>query len=195
MEFANQSRHPHRGRLSRLGLRLAPLLVGVLATAVVVGCADDGADDGGADDADATATATITLPTVTSTLTDPAPTSTATPDETGTPGDDGEGPAVPTNVSLSGPLPDTDETVAPGEGETGRVTVEWSYEDDDISGFRVYQRECDGTVVAEPLEVGGDERQYGPLQPCRPGGDIGVSAVDETGESEIVWAQESAGDS
>ena len=193
MQLTDKSRHAHRGRLSRLGLRLAPLLVGVLATAVVVGCADDGADGGGADNADATTTATITLPTVTATVTEPAPTSTAMPDGTGTPGNDGEGPAAPTNVSLSGPLPDTNETVAPGEGETGRVTVEWSYEDDDISGFHVYQRECDGTVVAEPIEMGVDERQYGPLQPCRPGGDIGVSAVDESGESEIVWAQESAG--
>jgi len=177
--------------------RLALLAVALVASAILVACGDDGDDAG----TDVTTTATTTPPatatttatasaTATATATESPATSTSTPDATATPGEDDEGPSAPTNVRLSGSLPDTTETVTPGEAETGRVTVEWDYDDGVVTGFRVYQRECDGTVVGEPIEIEPAERQYGPLQPCRPGGDIGVSALDDSGESEIAWSQD-----
>ncbi|MEX2229311.1 MAG: hypothetical protein WEB13_06675 [Dehalococcoidia bacterium] len=83
-------------------------------------------------------------------------------------------------------LPDTSATVTPGEGETGRVSIQWEYTGE-VEGFRVHQKDCAG-ALSEPIDVGPTERMFGPLQPCRPGGAVGVSAYDATGESEITWA-------
>ena len=209
MQFPNQGPSagpPPSGRPPWLvPLLLGPILLAVLAVGAILVFGGDDTEDG---DGDVTPTATVTTPptstatatatatatttaTATATATETPATSTPTPDTTATPDDAGAGPPSATNVSLTGALPDTNATVPPGEGEAGRVTVHWEYGDDDVSGFRVYQRECEGTVVAEPIEVEAEERQYGPLQPCRPGGDIGVSAVDDSGESEIVWVQDS----
>jgi hypothetical protein len=85
-------------------------------------------------------------------------------------------------------LPDTSATVAPGEGETGRVTIEWEYTGE-ADGFRIYEKDCDGNTSDDPIEVGPGDRMYGPLQPCRPGGEVGVAAFDASGESEIAWAE------
>ncbi|MPZ98832.1 MAG: hypothetical protein GEU80_05730 [Dehalococcoidia bacterium] len=90
-------------------------------------------------------------------------------------------------MSLSGELPDTSATVPPGSGELGRVTVEWEA-GGEADGYRVYLEDCDG-AVGEAIEVEATETQHGPLQPCRPGGNVGVAAFDASGESEIVWAQ------
>ncbi len=176
--------------------RFAALLATVVASLAFVACGDDAANGDGGDGTGGTPTITTTPvePTVTETATatetgTATATATETPAATSTPDETDDGPAAPTNVRLSGRLPDLNETVAPGEGESGRITIEWDFEDGDITGFRVYQRECDGTVVAEPIDVGAEERQLGPLQPCRPGGDVGVSSVSATGESEIVWSQ------
>ena len=92
---------------------------------------------------------------------------------------------APTNVHLSGRLPDTKATVPPGEGEAGRVTVQWDAQTG-ADGFRIYLKDCSGSIT-RALEVDGATRQYGPLQPCRPGGAIGVSAFNGGGESAIVW--------
>ncbi len=117
-----------------------------------------------------------------STTATPATSPTAGP--TSTPGAAVPAPAA---VTLTGRLPDTSATVPPGEGESGRVTVHW----EGVPGataYRIYERSCDGTVRSA-LDLGRDERQYGPLQPCRPGGDLGVSAVLPAGESAITWAR------
>lgn len=98
------------------------------------------------------------------------------------------GPPAPTNVRLTGSLPDLMTTVPAGEGERGRVTVMWDSVSA-VTGFRVYQRDCGGVLTGTPIEVPGGERQYGPLQPCRPGGNIGVSAMNSTGESVITWVK------
>lgn len=74
-------------------------------------------------------------------------------------------------MRLSGVLPDTNVTVPPGEGETGRVTVSWESVAA-VTGFRVYQRDCAGVPSGTPIEIPGSERSFGPLQPCRPGGNI-----------------------
>jgi hypothetical protein len=76
--------------------------------------------------------------------------------------------------------------VPPGQGELGRVTLSWTDNSADESGFRVYQ-ECD-FVVSPLLEVGADEAWYGPLQACRPGR-IGVAAFNSEEESAIAWAE------
>ena len=98
------------------------------------------------------------------------------------------GPPAPTNVRLSGALPDTSMTVPPGQGEMGRVTVSWDYVAA-VTSFRVYQRDCAGVPSGTPIEVPGGERSFGPLQPCRPGGNIGVSALSAAGESTITWVR------
>jgi hypothetical protein len=98
------------------------------------------------------------------------------------------GPAAPTNVRLTGALPDLMTTVPLGEAEQGRVTVMWDSVAA-VTGFRVYQRDCGGVPTGTPIQVPGGERQYGPLQPCRPGGNVGVSALSSAGESVITWVK------
>lgn len=93
---------------------------------------------------------------------------------------------APTNVRLTGRLPNLTATVPAGEGEAGRVTIEWDAPTGPAA-FRVYMQDCAGTV-ARALEVTSTERRYGPLQPCRPGGKVGVAAFTSAGESAIVWA-------
>ncbi len=95
-------------------------------------------------------------------------------------------PAAPTNVKLTGALPNLDDVVPAGEGETGRVTVTWE-STGVATGFRVYLRDCSGMPTGSPIEVAATDRQYGPLQPCRPGGNVGVSAVSASGESTVTW--------
>lgn len=131
-----------------------------------------------------TVTATVTASSRPSTI--PSPTTTAAPGHSAT-APPGAALPAPTNVTLSGRLPNTSATVPPGEGESGRVTVHW----DGVSGatgYRIYERSCDGTIRGA-LDMGRDERQYGPLQPCRPGGDVGVSAVLAGGESAVTWSR------
>jgi hypothetical protein len=144
-------------------------IVGALlfSLALVAGCGDDGNDE-------------VT----------PTTEATSSANPTSTPSEPAALPP-PTDVVLTGPLPDTNATVAPGEGETGRVTVGWAYAGE-ADGFRIYQEDCDGEMSGEPIEVGADERVFGPLQPCRPGGRVGVAAYDASGESEIVWAEPEA---
>jgi hypothetical protein len=97
------------------------------------------------------------------------------------------GPAAPASVTISGALPDLDMTVPPGSGELARITVTWSASTDAVDGYRIYQQDCAG-VVTQALEVGTAETSYGPLSPCRPGGNVGVAAFYAAGESEVTWA-------
>lgn len=99
------------------------------------------------------------------------------------------GPSAPVNVRLTGPIADLSMTVPPGEGERGRVTVLWDSDATSVTGFRVYQRDCSGVPTGTPIVVPAADRQYGPLQPCRPGGNVGVAAVSAAGESPITWAR------
>ena len=98
------------------------------------------------------------------------------------------GPPAPTNVRLTGALPDTSVLVPAGQGELGRVTVMWD-SSAVVTGFRIYQRDCSGVPTGTPIEVTAADRQFGPLQPCRPGGNIGVAAVSGAGESPITWVK------
>ena len=147
------------------------------ASAIVVVACDDEADE--------PETPTGGEPTATATVDDEEPEATAT--ESSPPGQtpDGGGPDAPSDVSLSGPLPDLDTPVPPGGGEQGRLTVEWTDNSDDEDGFRVYQ-DCDGDESVL-LEVEADATSYGPFQTCRPGR-VGVVAYNAEGESEIAWA-------
>ncbi|MBM4410534.1 MAG: hypothetical protein FJ037_04285 [Chloroflexi bacterium] len=98
------------------------------------------------------------------------------------------GPPAPTNARLSGSISDLTMTVPAGEAERGRVTVSWE-SSLAVTGFRIYQRDCSGVPVGNAIEVKATDRQYGPLQPCRPGGNVGVAAVSVAGESPITWAR------
>lgn len=98
------------------------------------------------------------------------------------------GPAAPANVRLTGALPDLNTVTPPGEAERGRVTVLWE-SSAAVTGFRIYQRDCSGAPSGTAFEVPAADRQYGPLQPCRPGGNVGVSAVSAAGESPVAWAR------
>ena len=95
--------------------------------------------------------------------------------------------AAPTNVRLQGRLPDLSTPVPLGEAESGRVTVLWDG-GAVATGFRVYLKECDGTQ-RPPIELPPTDRQLGPLQPCRPSGNVGVAAVYARGESSISWVR------
>lgn len=157
---------------------LALLLLGTLA----LGCTRTPAVT-----ATPTRTSTVTptgtpTPAVTSTA---APTGTVTGTATAstTPG----AGTPPTNVRLEGRLPDLSTPVPPGEGEAGRLTVLWDG-GTGARGFRVYLKECDGTV-RPPIEVPASDHRFGPLQACRPTGNIGVSAVYAGGESAIAWVR------
>ncbi len=98
------------------------------------------------------------------------------------------GPSAPANVRLTGSLPDTMVLVPAGEAVRGRVTVLWDSAAS-VTGFRVYQRDCAGVPSGAPIEVVAADRQFGPLQPCRPGGNVGVAAVSAAGESTTTWAR------
>ncbi len=165
-------------------LLLASGLAVVLTGAVA--CGDDSDDE-----ATPTATQAEPTPAATSTLEGGTGTAEASPSPTATesadaaPSPSSQGPEAPGDVTLSGALPDLNTPVPPGEGEQGRLTIEWTDNSDDEDGFRVYQ-ECDGSESVL-LEVGADETSYGPFQTCRPGR-VGVAAFNASGESEIAWA-------
>ncbi|TAJ16201.1 MAG: hypothetical protein EPO65_13655 [Dehalococcoidia bacterium] len=99
------------------------------------------------------------------------------------------GPAAPTYVRLTGAIPDLLMSVPVGEAERGRVTVLWDSTAASVTGFRIYERDCSGVPTGIPFVVPAADRQYGPLQPCRPGGNVGVAALSAAGESPIVWAR------
>ena len=126
------------------------------------------------------ATSPTTSATPSPAPTSPAPTSTA-------PSATASAFPAPTNIRLAGRLPDLTQPVPPGEGEAGRLTISW----ESVAGprgFRVYTRDCDGTVKAA-LDVPAGDRQYGPIHACRPTGNLGVSALYAGGESAIAWAR------
>ncbi|HEX5370989.1 MAG TPA: hypothetical protein VFY10_16415 [Dehalococcoidia bacterium] len=144
------------------------------------------------------ATSTSTPPAATSTVaapasttpaagsTVPAATATSAPTvaaPTSTP--PAAGPKAPGDVTISGALPDLNTPVPPGEGEQGRITVKWTDNSDDETGFRIYQ-DCQGNV-SPMLETEANTTQYGPLQSCRPGR-VGVASFNASGTSAIVWA-------
>lgn len=56
------------------------------------------------------------------------------------------------------------------------------------TGYRLYLKECDGTVK-RALDVPAADHQYGPIHVCRPTGNIGVSAFNTIGESSITWVR------
>lgn len=102
------------------------------------------------------------------------------------------GPPAPANVRLTGALPDPMVLAPAGSAELGRVTVVWDAPVPAaaaVTGYRVYQRDCSGVPAGTPIEVAAADRSYGPLQPCRPGGNVGVAAVSAAGESTITWAR------
>ena len=116
--------------------------------------------------------------------TSPQPTATATAPATASPAVDA--PASPSNLQISGALPDLSTPVPPGQGELGRISVSWEDNSDDEEGFRIYQ-DCGGEI-SELLEVPADTTSHGPLQSCRPGR-IGVAAFNSSGMSATVWSQ------
>jgi hypothetical protein len=162
--------------LSRTHLALA-IPAWLVGGGLLTACTDS--DD---EDAPPTASAggTTTVTTAAS-----GTTTTATNSETGSTSTAGDAPDAPSDVTLSGALPDLNTPVRPGGGELGRLTVSWTDNSDDEDGFRVYQ-ECDG-AQSVLLEVPADETSYGPFQTCRPGR-VGVAAYNAEGESEIAWA-------
>ena len=94
---------------------------------------------------------------------------------------------APRNLKLAGRLPDISTPVPPGEGEAGRLTISWESATGPI-GFRIYTKDCDGTVKAA-LDVPAADRQFGPIHACRPTGNLGVSALYAAGESAIAWVR------
>lgn len=126
-----------------------------------------------------TATATAT-PNATRT---PSATPGATVTSTPAPGS----PGAPMNLKLTGRIPDLSTPIPPGEGEAGRLTLAWGG-GTGATGFRIYLKECDGTVKPA-LDVPGSDHQYGPIHVCRPTGSIGVSAFNTIGESSITWVR------
>jgi hypothetical protein len=96
-----------------------------------------------------------------------------------------QAPAAPSNLQISGALPDLSVPVPPGEGELGRITVSWQDNSNNEAGFRFYQ-DCGGTVT-QLFDVDANETSYGPLQVCRPGR-VGVAAFNAYGQSPILWS-------
>ncbi|HWO72496.1 MAG TPA: hypothetical protein VNN21_02970 [Dehalococcoidia bacterium] len=94
-------------------------------------------------------------------------------------------PAPPSDVRISGPLPDLHTPVPPGEGELNRVTVTWQDNSPNETGFRLF-RDCEGTV-SPALDVEANTTSYGPFGPCRPGR-VGVAAFNLHGQSPIAWS-------
>jgi len=137
----------------------------------------------------ATPTATPTVatkapasPTASATAS-PSATATTTPATSATPNT----LVAPRNLKLAGRLPDISTLVPPGEGESGRLTISWESATGPI-GFRIYTKDCDGTVKAA-LDVPAADRQFGPIHACRPTGNLGVSALYPAGESAIAWVR------
>ena len=95
------------------------------------------------------------------------------------------GPAAPTSLQISGRIPDLNQTVPPGEGEAGRITLSWNDTSNNEDGFRIYQ-DCGGNVTVL-TEVDANTTSMGPLQTCRPG-HIGVASLNENGVSAILWS-------
>ncbi len=101
-------------------------------------------------------------------------------------------PQPPTGVRLTGVLSDISSPVPVGNGEQGRVTVTWTKPvNGEVDGYRVYNTDCAGNK-GTAIEVASTELQYGPIQPCRPSGNIGVSATFHGRESAITWIRPSA---
>lgn len=98
-------------------------------------------------------------------------------------------PVAPSQVIVSGPFgqhPYLDEDPPQGEGELGRLALEWQDNLDNEEGFRIYLQDCSGVVQAiEDLPA--DTTVYGPINPCRPLR-LGVASFNVFGESAIVWA-------
>ncbi len=135
----------------------------------------------------ATVTAVVTK-TATATATPSATrTSSVTPSATATSTAAPGSPSAPTNLKLTGRIPDLSTPIPPGEAESGRLTLAWEG-GTGATGFRIYLKECDGTVKPA-LDVPGADHQYGPIHVCRPTGSIGVSAFNTAGESNITWVR------
>lgn len=94
-------------------------------------------------------------------------------------------PAAPTNLRITGALPDLNQPVPPGQGELGRLSLQWQDNSDNEAGFRIYQ-DCGGEV-SRLLEVPADNVTYGPLQSCRPG-KLGIASFNADGVSAILWS-------
>ncbi len=134
-----------------------------------------------------TATAVMTAPATPSATRTPAATPATTPTATSTSTPTPGAPASPTNLKLTGRIPDLSTPIPPGEAESGRLTLAWEG-GTGATGYRLYLKECDGTVK-RALDVPAADHQYGPIQVCRPTGNIGVSAFNTIGESSITWVR------
>lgn len=160
-----------------LPLRRVLLLTGVtLALGLAVACSDDAEPTSTPTASPATTESATAVPTATATTT-ASPTGTTTP-ATGA-------PAAPTDVVITGRIPDLEEPVPLGEAESGRISITWTASTDEVDGYRIYQEEC-GREAEPALEVSADDLTYGPLNPCRPAR-VGVAAFVGEVESEIVW--------
>lgn len=158
-------------------LRRVLLLTGItLALGFAVACSDE---------ADPTATPTASPPATEMATAVPTATATATTSPTSTATPAAGAPAAPTDVVITGRIPDLDEPVPLGEAESGRISITWAASADEVDGYRIYQDEC-GRGVEPALEVSAEELTYGPLNPCRPAR-VGVAAFVGEVESEIVW--------
>jgi hypothetical protein len=94
-------------------------------------------------------------------------------------------PAAPTNLVITGAIPDLHQMVPPGGGELGRITISFQDNSNNEDGFRVFQ-DCGGTVTAL-FDLEANMNSYGPLQVCRPGR-VGVAAFNAAGVSAILWS-------
>jgi hypothetical protein len=164
--------------------RYLPVAAALLLAALVGACTDG--EEAAATAAPSSPAATATsAPKATATPTQP-PTAATTPKVAATPTAAPGTLAAPRNVRLSGPLPDPRATVPPGQGELGRVTVLW----DPVpgaAGYMLYPKDCDGTV-GRPIDLA-PTTSFGPVQPCRPGGDVGVASIAPGGAiSTVTWA-------
>jgi len=103
-------------------------------------------------------------------------------------------PDAPTEVTITGAIPNLQTPVPAGEGERGRITVSWvapagDVPASDIDAYRIYT-DCGSGPVLD-LEVPASELSYGPLNPCRPS-QVGVATVIDDVESEIAWGTAAA---
>jgi hypothetical protein len=151
-----------------------------MTAALLAACG--GGDSGGTPSATADASATIAADTATAA---PSPT-TSVPTATAEASPVAAVPAAPSAVSVTGAIPDLRTPVPPGQGELGRITVQWTDNSGDEDGFRIYQ-DCGSGDVSKVTDVPANETQIGPIQVCRPGR-VGVASFNASGESEIAWA-------